>query len=248
MKQTLITTLILLISITPALALECLDKPKQIGSDINADIQANADLLSKYIGDAGFTGKVKRTQKDFYHKYPYASQLTVDLAFIYSVCTGLRDDSNMTEEEKTNKLIEFRKGFIYRKNELIMEESSIKWEKSSVLSEYSFDAIQRIKKKAFEKCGSCIHIAKKVVNEELGGGPTDFVELNGTKCSMPIRLIVSKQRCGTYRKSPINNRDKTVFTPGEGREFADFILYPGKKQKIDISSTCGFSAAPVSCG
>jgi hypothetical protein len=90
---------------------QCGDPPTNIDTNIKADVNGKAGLLSKYIGDVSLSGKIDSTRQDIYEKYKDSSAAHADAYLQYQICILIMDDSKMSTDEKIQTLINARNKF-----------------------------------------------------------------------------------------------------------------------------------------
>lgn len=78
---------------------------------LEADVKGKVGLLSKYIGDAELTGKIKEVREQVITQYPDAEATRANAYSEYQLCVLLMDDDSMSTKEKIEELKSIRREF-----------------------------------------------------------------------------------------------------------------------------------------
>ena len=115
--STLWTSLLLLVHFTAApdtvfaqAHTICGDPPPVADETIRAGVEGEAQILSRYIGDAGLEGEILKVRKEIFSKYRDEDERSQ--AYLeYQVCVLIMDDTQMTTREKIDELARAKRAF-----------------------------------------------------------------------------------------------------------------------------------------
>lgn len=89
-------------------AIECVQPPPTYLRDYSTQFQASALKVRGLAGPSvGLT--VKAEAKNLLDRIPNADKLLLEMSYLYTLCTALRDDKNISEGRKANLLVNYRR-------------------------------------------------------------------------------------------------------------------------------------------
>jgi hypothetical protein len=83
---------------------QCGNPPPVENNKLEVEIQGQANLLTRYLGDAALGGKVKSSQTAIFVNYPDAERSRSNAYFEYQVCLIINRSTQLSDMEKINQL------------------------------------------------------------------------------------------------------------------------------------------------
>ena len=87
-------------------AVECTEPPGVALRDYKFEFDAAVARVWKLNGP-GVSGAVQSQVKNLLDKVPNADRVLIELYYLYSICTALRDDPKMAERDKAKALMDY---------------------------------------------------------------------------------------------------------------------------------------------
>jgi hypothetical protein len=77
--------------------------------NLKGELQGKAQILSRFVGDAGLSGKVENERKSIYQSADKVSAAQQDAYLSYIFCVLIMDDNKLSTQEKLKAVNEFKK-------------------------------------------------------------------------------------------------------------------------------------------
>jgi hypothetical protein len=79
-------------------------KPQEaVNKDVSNRVKADANILSKRLGNISIEDQFRKIQQDVLYKYPNAHRIVIWKEFIYLKCTSLRE-SHLSDQAKQQQI------------------------------------------------------------------------------------------------------------------------------------------------
>jgi hypothetical protein len=90
-------------------ASHCGDPPVVADDSLRGEIEGEAKLLSRFLGDARLSGEIETSRKDIFYRYPTGER--ADAYFKYQVCLLILTDTTLTNTQKLEQLMMVEREF-----------------------------------------------------------------------------------------------------------------------------------------
>jgi hypothetical protein len=87
----------------------CGDPPPVANEVLKGEIQGEAQLLSRFVGDASLSGRIEHSRTEIFSKY--GANERSDAFFEYMLCVLIMNDTEMTTREKIRELSNVQRQF-----------------------------------------------------------------------------------------------------------------------------------------
>ncbi|MGH0036981.1 MAG: hypothetical protein ACQGVK_18290 [Myxococcota bacterium] len=113
MKYAALTAVLLVIGAISAKAETylCGDPPPVADESLAGELSSKAKVLSRFLGDAELSGKIKTSRSEVFSRYPNADRVVVDHYLLYQTCLILTRDKGLSTTQKLEELRKMRREF-----------------------------------------------------------------------------------------------------------------------------------------
>jgi hypothetical protein len=108
MRLITIAFALLAISVSVRAQPSCGDPPRVDDQTLKGDLEGKAQLLLKWVGDAGLKGQIEATRSDVFSKYTDAGKARSDNYLEYMFCSFVLSDPKLSTEMKRRAIQEYR--------------------------------------------------------------------------------------------------------------------------------------------
>lgn len=91
-----------------AIAIDCGDRPALYLRDYDTSFSAAVARIGGWVSGPSVGVKLRTEAKNLLEKIPNADKSVVDLTYMYTICTALRDDPSVSERRKATLLHSYR--------------------------------------------------------------------------------------------------------------------------------------------
>ena len=91
-----------------AIAIDCGDRPALYLRDYDTSFSAAVARIGGWVSGPSAGVKLRTEAKNLLEKIPNADKSVVDLTYMYTICTALRDDRSVSEGRKATLLHSYR--------------------------------------------------------------------------------------------------------------------------------------------
>ncbi len=91
-----------------AIAIDCGDRPALYMRDYDTSFSAAVARIGGWVSGPSVGVKLRTEAKNLLEKIPNADKSVIDLTYMYTICTALRDDRSVSERRKATLLQSYR--------------------------------------------------------------------------------------------------------------------------------------------
>lgn len=89
----------------------CGPPPVVADEKLKGEIEGQAELVLKFLGNARLSGNIQKARKDVFSNYPNADKLRTDTFFQYQFCLLLMKDDSLNDKQKREELKKMQREF-----------------------------------------------------------------------------------------------------------------------------------------
>ncbi len=234
---------VLALSIAPlrfALALDCGSPPPAENEELEGDVRGEAQLLSRFIGNALLSGKIRTAKEDFFAKYPDADRSRTNAFFLYAMCESIFNDESLTEPEKRTEFSLVRREILGIKASTLPKRVVAQWQSAYPLPR-SFDPKDPNIQSACKRYASCLVVKEKPTVFPAPVGARFVLE---NRCDVQLTVYASKDSRIIY---PERGNDDWMLEEFDGRVFSYSVIQPKDTLELDVGESYGGGLQVIDC-